>query len=61
MARALQGAELLRHSTPEVAEAFVATRLAPTPGTWGAMLGTIACGLSTARADRIVERACVVS
>jgi putative acyl-CoA dehydrogenase len=61
IARALQGAELLRHSTPEVAESFVATRLGSTPGTWGAMLGTIASGLSKAQADRIVERACVTS
>jgi putative acyl-CoA dehydrogenase len=61
MARALQGAELLRHSTPEVAEAFVATRLGSTGGSWGAMFGTIAGGLGKAQADRIVERACVIS
>jgi putative acyl-CoA dehydrogenase len=61
MTRALQGMELLRHSTPEVIEAFVTTRLAATPGTWGAMLGTIACGLTKAQADRIVERACLIS
>ena len=61
MARALQGAQLLRHSTPEVAEAFIATRLGGTPGGWGAMLGTVAGGVSKAQADRIVERACVIS
>jgi putative acyl-CoA dehydrogenase len=61
MARALQAAELLRHSTPEVAEAFIATRLGGAPGTWGAMLGTVAGGMTKAQADRIVERASVIS
>jgi putative acyl-CoA dehydrogenase len=61
MARALQGVQLLRHSPPEVAEAFVATRLGAAPGSWGSMFGTIAGGLSKAQADRIVDRASVIS
>jgi len=57
LARAMQGAELIRHSPPEVAEAFVATRLAGADGVSGAMFGTMAAAVSKATADRIVERA----
>jgi putative acyl-CoA dehydrogenase len=61
MARALQGAELLRHSTREVAEAFIATRLmAPATG-WGVMLGTIGTGIGLAQARPIVQRARVIA
>jgi putative acyl-CoA dehydrogenase len=57
LARAIQGAELIRHSTPEVAEAFIATRLSGADGGSGAMFGTMAASISKATADRIVERA----
>ncbi len=61
LARAIQGAELIRHSTPEVAEAFIATRLAGVDGGTGAMFGTMAASVPQATAGRIVERAAVAS
>ena len=60
LARALQGVELIQHSTPAVAEAFIATRLGGTDGAWGSMFGTIGSigtSFSKSTADRIVERA----
>ena len=60
LARALQGAELIRHSAPEVAEAFIATRLSGNDGAAGSMFGTMATSVSKATAHRIVERASVV-
>jgi len=57
LARALQGAELLRHSVPAVVDTFVATRLAAGPAAWGAMLGTLGAATSGAAARSIVERA----
>jgi len=59
LARAIQGAELIRHSTPEVAEAFIATRLCGNDTASGAMFGTMATAISKASADRIVLRATV--
>ena len=38
MAVCLQASLLVRHSTPEVADAFVASRLA---GDWGGVFGTL--------------------
>ncbi|HZX08366.1 MAG TPA: DNA alkylation response protein, partial [Kribbella sp.] len=38
MALCLQASLLIRHSTPEVADAFVASRLA---GDWGGVFGTL--------------------
>jgi putative acyl-CoA dehydrogenase len=35
VARVLQGAELLRHSTREVADVFLSTRSPGVPGAWG--------------------------
>ena len=61
LARAVQGAELIRYSTPELAEAFVATRLAPVHGASAAMFGTMAGTITKASADRIVERARLVA
>jgi putative acyl-CoA dehydrogenase len=52
LARAIQGAELLRHAPPEVAEAFIATRLG---GGAAVLFGTLE--VSPAAAARIVERA----
>lgn len=57
LARVLQGAELIRHSTTEVADAFMATRLGGTEGAAGSMLGTMGMSISKATADRIVDRA----
>jgi putative acyl-CoA dehydrogenase len=51
MALALQGSLLLRHSTPAVADAFCASRLA---GDWGRAFGTLPAGVDV---DGIVERA----
>jgi putative acyl-CoA dehydrogenase len=46
LAQCLQGSLLLRHSPPEVADAFCATRLG---GDWGTVLGTLPAGVPTAR------------
>ncbi|MGW6196462.1 acyl-CoA dehydrogenase family protein [Kribbella sp. NPDC055110] len=50
MALCLQASLLIRHSTPEVADAFVASRLA---NDWGGVFGTLP---RTTPFDRIVER-----
>jgi putative acyl-CoA dehydrogenase len=55
IARAAQGAELLRHSTPEVIDVFMKTRLGGSVNCWGAMFGTLGSGVT--RADKMVERA----
>jgi putative acyl-CoA dehydrogenase len=57
IARSLQGAELLRHSTSDVIDVFMKTRVGGGMNCWGAMFGTLASGVSQAQADRIVERA----
>lgn len=59
VARALQAAELMRHSTPEVVDAFLATRVTG-GGAWGTMFGALGQGLDQAAADRIVDRANVM-
>ena len=59
LARGIQGAELIRHSTPDVVGAFMATRLGA-PGNWGALFGTMGPAIAKAQADAIVERARVV-
>jgi putative acyl-CoA dehydrogenase len=51
MALALQGALLIRHGDPAVADAFIASRLA---GDWGHAFGTLPSGTDTAA---IIERA----
>lgn len=60
LARAIQGVELIRHSTVEVVDAFVATRLGAPAGAWGTLFGTMGSVVSKAQADIIVERAQVV-
>ena len=60
LARAIQGAELIRHSTAEVVDAFTATRLGGPAGNWGTMFGTMGVAVSKAQADAIVERAQVL-
>src|SRR5438105_4783102 len=56
MALVLQGALLVRHGDPAVADAFTASRLADDggPGTWGHAFGTLPSGADTAA---IVSRA----
>lgn len=51
LALALQGALLIRHSLPAIADAFCATRLG---GDWGAAFGTLPAGVDTAA---IIQRA----
>ncbi|MFT3803647.1 MAG: acyl-CoA dehydrogenase family protein [Burkholderiaceae bacterium] len=60
VARALQAADLMRYSTPEVVGAFLGTRCPSETGAWGSMFGTIGPILDRATADRIVERANVM-
>ena len=57
IARSLQGAELLRHSTPEVIDVFMKTRLGGCTNNWGVMFGSLGPGVTQAQADLIVERA----
>ncbi|MFT3760611.1 acyl-CoA dehydrogenase family protein [Thauera sp.] len=57
IARSLQGAELLRHSTPEVVDVFMKTRLGGGANNWGVMFGSLGPGVTQAQADIIVERA----
>ena len=57
LARAIQGAELIRHSTGDVIDAFTATRLGTPAGSWGTMFGTMGAVVSKAKADAIVDRA----
>ncbi|MFT3665164.1 acyl-CoA dehydrogenase family protein [Piscinibacter sp.] len=60
VARALQAADLMRYSSPEVVDAFLATRCPDAAGAWGSMFGTLGLGLDNAAANRIVERAGVL-
>jgi putative acyl-CoA dehydrogenase len=59
VARALQGAELLRHAPTEVVDVFLGTRAAATPAGWGAHFGTLGTAGSAAAARTIVTRAAV--
>lgn len=57
MGRAIEGAELLRHSTPEVIDVFMKTRLGQGQR---ALFGSLGPGVTQEQADRIVRRAHVV-
>jgi putative acyl-CoA dehydrogenase len=57
IARAVQGAELLRHGTPDGVEAFMASRLGGQGSHWGVMFGSLAGSITRSQADRIVDRA----
>jgi putative acyl-CoA dehydrogenase len=61
LARGLQAVELLRHSTADVVDGFVATRLGGGAAggalAGGALFGTLGRASSQARADAIVDRA----
>jgi putative acyl-CoA dehydrogenase len=59
VARVLQGAELLRHSTREVADVFLSTRSPGVPGAWGSHYGTLAGTVSRSTARKIMDRAMI--
>ncbi len=59
LARLLQGAELLRHSTPEVVDVFFDTRSPRVSGAWGAHYGTLASTVTQPVAHAIMQRAMV--
>ncbi|MCW5263363.1 acyl-CoA dehydrogenase [Verminephrobacter eiseniae] len=55
VARVLQGAELIRHSSREVADVFLSTR--SPGGSWGSHYGTLAATVTQAAAQQIMRRA----
>lgn len=59
VARVLQGAELLRHSTQDVVDVFLGTRGPTNSGAWGSHYGTLALTVDQASAHRIMGRAMV--
>jgi putative acyl-CoA dehydrogenase len=59
VARVLQGAELMRHSTTEVADVFLATRGPGAAGVWGSHYGTLAATVTQPVARKIMQRAMV--
>jgi putative acyl-CoA dehydrogenase len=59
VARLLQGAELLRHSTQNVVDVFLSTRGRGLPSAWGSHYGTLAFAIDHAAARTIVHRASV--
>jgi len=60
LARAIQGVELIRHSSGEVTDAFMATRIGTALHSRGTLFGTMGRAVTKARADAIVDRARVV-
>jgi putative acyl-CoA dehydrogenase len=61
VARLLQGAELLKHSTPEVVDVFLDTRRPNISGAWGSHYGTLAATVTQADAQTIMQRAIVTA
>jgi len=59
VARVLQGAELLRHSSREVVDVFMTTRSPSVSGGWGSHYGTLASSVTQAAAQKIMRRAMV--
>jgi len=59
IARVLQGAELLRHSTDDVVDVFLRTRGPGAAGAWGVHYGTLAMTVTQPVARKIVHRAMV--
>lgn len=57
VARVLQGAELLRHSTQDVADVFLSTRNPGISGAWGSHYGTLAVTVTQPTAKKIMDRA----
>jgi putative acyl-CoA dehydrogenase len=60
VARVLQGAELLCHSTQEVVDIFLDTRVPNGSGSWGSHYGTLASKVDQAKAQKVMHRAVVV-
>ena len=61
VARLLQGAELLRHSTQEVVDIFLGTRVPSGSGSWGSHYGTLAFTVDQAKAQKVTRRAVVAA
>ena len=59
VARVLQGAELLRHSTEEVVNVFLGTRSPGGSGAWGPHYGTLSAAVTQSVARKIMQRAMV--
>jgi putative acyl-CoA dehydrogenase len=59
VARVLQGAELLRHSSHEVNDVFLSTRNPGVLGAWGSHYGTLATTVTQPVAKTVMERAMV--
>lgn len=57
MALAIQGSELLQHSTTDVIDAFISTRLGTASRSWGSTMGSMGTSVSQDQANRIVDRA----
>ena len=59
LARAIQAAELARHSTKEVLDIFLDTRSPVAAGAWGSHYGTLAATVTQGAARTVVRRAMV--
>jgi putative acyl-CoA dehydrogenase len=59
VARLLQGSELLRHSTQDVIDIFMSTRVPNGSGSWGSHYGTLAFTVDQAKARKVMKRATV--
>jgi putative acyl-CoA dehydrogenase len=57
VARLIQGAELMRHSSQEVADVFLNTRVPGISRAWGSNFGTLGLSTDQASAARILKRA----
>ncbi|MFA7506489.1 MAG: acyl-CoA dehydrogenase family protein [Burkholderiaceae bacterium] len=61
LARAIQAAELARHSTKEVLDIFLDTRCPGVPGAWGSHYGTLASSVTQDAARSVMRRAMVTT
>lgn len=61
VARVLQGAELIRHGSQEVVDAFLGSRGPGGSGAWGSHYGTLATTLTQVAAKKIIQRATVIA
>ena len=61
VARLLQAAELVRHGSQDVADAFLSTRCPAGSGAWGSHYGTLAGAVTAQAARRIMRRAVVAT
>lgn len=60
VARVLQAAELLRHSTREMVDVFMSTRNSGVSSAWGSHYGTLSLTVTQAAAQKIIRRATVM-